>query len=134
MHILSIQEMRRQINSSKALTNQQKCHTMSYKRNVMLYIKYSLFWSQKTIDKVLAKHNITPEEVDEVIFSSKFICHSYGKGADKREYVYGQTLAGKYIFIVLAKHLRGGGKYRVITAREMNERERKYYRKHQFGK
>ena len=100
----------------------------------MLYIKHPLFWSQRTIDKVKAKHNITPEEVDEVIFDSNFICHSYGKGADKRECIYGQTLAGKYIFAVLSKHRGTAGKYKVITVREMKDVERKYYKKHQTGK
>lgn len=96
----------------------------------MLYIKYPLVWSQRTIDKVKAKHNITPEEVDEVIFDSNFICHSHGKEAKRREHVYGQTLAGKHILIVLAKHRGRAGKHRVITAREMSEREKKYYKKH----
>jgi len=102
---------------------------MSYKGKLMLYVKYPLVWSQERIDKVIAKHKITPEEVDEVIFDSNFICHSYGKGEGKRECVYGQSLAGRYIFVVLARHGSRAGQYKVITAREMQDTERRYYKK-----
>ena len=95
----------------------------------MLYIQWPVVWRQETVDKVLAKHKLIPEEIDEAIFDDKPIWCSYGKGVAKRKFLYGRTLAGKYILIILAKCSVRDQKYRVITAREMIGTERKYYQK-----
>jgi len=44
---------------------------------------------------------------------------------------YGQTVAGRYLFVVF-RYL-GGGKAKTITAYEMTEKQRRYYRRLRRG-
>ena len=41
----------------------------------MIFITYPLIWSQAVVDKIGQKHHVTPEEVEEVIYDDKPICH-----------------------------------------------------------
>lgn len=93
----------------------------------MIYIKYPPVWSQRTIDKISQKHRqLCPEEVEEAIFDDKPTCH---RGSSESYCVYGQAISGRYIFIVLKKKDKDGV-YKVITARDMGDKEKRYYRKH----
>lgn len=92
----------------------------------MIFITYPLIWSQNVVDKILQKHNVTPEQVEEVIYDNKPICHKATSGS---YCVYGQAASGRYLFIVLRKVSRGA-RYKVITAREMRYKEKWYYEKH----
>ena len=78
------------------------------------------------VDKIWQKHQVTAEEVEEAIFNDKPICH---KGTSISYCVYGQAVSGRYLFIVLGKKGRGAG-YKVITARDMRHKEKRYYEKH----
>lgn len=92
----------------------------------MILITYPLIWNQAVVDKIWRKHHVTPEEVEEAVFDDKPICH---KGTSNSYCVYGQAMSGRHLFIVLA----GKGKraqYKVITARGMQDKEKRYYRKH----
>ncbi len=91
----------------------------------MFYINYPLIWTQGVVDKVLRKHGVTPEEVDEAVIEDKAICHKASRGS---LCVYGQSMSGRYIFIVLKVSGRKG-RYKVITAREMQKIEKRYYHK-----
>ena len=92
----------------------------------MIYITRPLIWSQTVVDKIWQKHKVSPEETEETIEDDKPICH---KGTADSYCVYGQALSGRYLFIVLR---RSGTptQYKVITAREMQDKEKRYYRKH----
>lgn len=92
----------------------------------MIYIKYPLIWSQGTVDKLWQKHRLSPEEVEEAIFDDEPICH---KGTSNSYCVYGQAVSGRYLLIVLRKKNRGA-QYKVITARDTQDREKQYYKKH----
>lgn len=92
----------------------------------MIYVKYPLIWSQGTVDKLWQKHRLSPEEVEEAIFDDRPICH---KGPSGSYCVYGKAVSGRYIFIVVRKK-NGGVKYKVITARDMQDNEKRYYNKH----
>lgn len=89
----------------------------------MLYIEYPLIWTSDVIDKIKKKHGINPEEVDEVIFSTKFFTRRGKKGA---HVITGKTLSGGYVLVVVAKK-PGRGKYKVISARHMIDKEVKAF-------
>lgn len=91
------------------------------------YIK--LRWSNYRIQHI-AKHNITPEEVEEAIFEDKH--RILRKGASSKDYsgkqfyyAFGSTGEGRLLSIVLL-HI-GKATYIPITARDMDSAERKYY-------
>jgi uncharacterized DUF497 family protein len=90
---------------------------------VAVYIGEPLVWSQPTTDKLAVKHNLTPEEAEEVVFED---APRYKSGRGKTLQVFGQAVSGRYILVVLAKAGRGG-RYRVVTARDMSGWEREYY-------
>ncbi|MBI1882751.1 MAG: BrnT family toxin [Chlamydiae bacterium] len=80
-------------------------------------------WSEESIEHI-ARHGVLPEEVEEVCRSS-FQCKERGRGGFY--YVTGQTHAGRYLFIVV-RYL-GHRKVKVITARDMDEKEKYRYKK-----
>ena len=84
---------------------------------------HHLFWDEKNISHI-ARHNVTVDEVEQVVFTSKIRLRK-GRGGDIY-YIFGSTETGRYLFIVLleiAKHPA-----RVITARDMSRKEKKWYR------
>ena len=89
----------------------------------MIFITYPLIWSQTVVDKICGKHRVSPEEVEEAIFDDKPNCH---KGASNSYCVYGLAVSGRHLFIVLGKK-GGGAQYKVITARDMQDKEKRYY-------
>lgn len=92
----------------------------------MIVITYPLIWTQAVVDKIWHKHHVTPEEVEEALCDDKPICH---KVTSSSYCVYGQAVSGRYLFIVLARKGRGS-RYKVLTARDMQDKEKRYYEKH----
>ncbi|MDO8671953.1 MAG: hypothetical protein Q7O66_11060 [Dehalococcoidia bacterium] len=78
-------------------------------------------WNEEHI----ARHHVSPSEVEEVCFSDPWFLRARGK--DKRA-VYGQTQGGRYLFVILGG--RGSGIFYPVTARDMTEAERQRYRYH----
>ena len=93
----------------------------------MIFVTYPLMWTQEVVDKIWQKHHVSADEVEEAMFDDS---PAGSKGAAGSYWVYGQTVSGRYLFIVLRKR-EGKGRYKVITARDMEESERKYYGKRQ---
>ena len=93
----------------------------------MIFITYPLIWTRAVVDKIWQKHHVTPEEVEEAICDNEPICH---KGSTNSYCVYGRAVSGRHLFIVLRKQGRGA-RYKVITARDMRDKEKRYYEKHQ---
>jgi len=91
----------------------------------LIWITYPLLWSQTVVDKIWVKHKVSPEEVDEAVFGDKPFCRKCG--ADSY-LLLGRAINGRYLFIVLKKKSKEGG-FKVITAREMGLKEKRYYRK-----
>ncbi|NOX61554.1 MAG: BrnT family toxin [Chloroflexi bacterium] len=84
-------------------------------------------WLPDVIDKLLTKHQVTEEEVEEVFFNQpkyRFVEYGYRPG----EHVYcasGQTDAGRYL-IVFFIHKPGNAAL-IISARDMDKKERRRY-------
>ncbi len=84
------------------------------------FIKIKRFdWSNANIEHI-ARHNVTPDEAEEVFLDAFF-----RKGRDGRLLVYGVTDSGRYLLVVAA--LKQDGVVRVITTRDMTHSERRYY-------
>ncbi len=78
-------------------------------------------WDTNNIEHI-ARHNISPDEVETVFENALF-----RKGRDGRYLVYGTTDSGRYLFIVIT--VSKSGLARIITARNMIPTEKRYYSK-----
>ncbi len=78
-----------------------------------------LYWDEHNILHI-AGHGITTDDVEDVCYDR----HVARKAKD-RYLVYGKTKGGRYILIVLGK---SEDNFRPITARDMNESEKRVYR------
>jgi uncharacterized DUF497 family protein len=88
-----------------------------------------IVWTEADVAHI-ARHGVTPEEVEEVLAASPL----WRRGRTHREtgrrslYALGQTEAGRHLFIVFS--LLGRGRARCVTAMEMDEKARRYYERH----
>ena len=76
----------------------------------------------------LARHGVTPEEVEEVLFFNPVVRRT----RQGRYLAFNQTLAGRHLLVVFA-YLRDQ-LARPITARDMDQKERRTYGKWRGGK
>lgn len=84
-------------------------------------------WSGGNAEKNWRKHRVAPLEAEQVFFNSPLLAGSdplHSRG-ESRYYALGQTDEGRELF--LAFTLRAG-RVRVISARDMNRKEREVYR------
>lgn len=81
-------------------------------------------WSLPVIEHI-ARHGVVPIEAEEVAFDNQVYAR---KGRDELLYLLGTTQAGRYLFMVVILTGRPG-EVRIVTAREMMEKEKKYYQK-----
>jgi len=86
-------------------------------------------WYRDVIDKLLQKHQVTDEEVEEV-FTNRPKFTFIEKGRVKKENLYsakGQSNAGRYLSVLfIYKKTREA---LIITARDMDSNERRKYAK-----
>ena len=82
-----------------------------------------ILWDADSIYHI-AKHHVTPEEVEEAIFEGNTIIL---KGKEKRYIVLSKTVSGRYLTVVVAFKLKG--RVQVITARDMDDKEKQYYKR-----
>lgn len=85
-------------------------------------------WDQGNKDKNFLKHQVTDEECEEVFFDTKKrvlkdVLHS---DYEARYVLIGQTKKQRILFVVFTTRNR---KIRVISARNLNKRERDLYEK-----
>ena len=85
----------------------------------------SIKWTDGSIEHI-ARHAVRPEEVEEVCFNEEEIPF-IRSGKENLHYVLGKTYSGRFLFVVV-KFVRQG-EVRVITARDMNEWEKTYFKK-----
>ena len=90
---------------------------------------HRLIWDDQNITHV-ARHEVIPDEVEQVAFSSK--SHVRRAKGQNIYYLFGQTNAGRHLFIVLK--YQGGGVGEVVTARDMSGKEKRWYRQHRREK
>ena len=74
------------------------------------------------LDKIESRHAVTFEEVEEACQSEKRHIRRSREGLYK---VFGKSYGGRYILVVLVN--LGGGSWKVATAREMTENEKRLY-------
>ena len=94
-----------------------------------LLIIEDIIWFDRVIDKIAWKHNILPSEVEEVL-SGQCRVFRKEKGKVEGEHLYnplGRTESGRYLSIFFIKKL--SNKAMIVTARDMNSKERKRYGK-----
>jgi hypothetical protein len=90
-----------------------------------MWLKYiaEVRWSRES-EEHIRKHNVTIGEVWEVLRCRRPLSY---RVKSKRYAVLGQTEAGRYLLIILKRV--GKATYSLVTARDMQDRERKRYRK-----
>lgn len=74
------------------------------------------------LEKIESKHNVSFTEVEEACLSDQRHIRRSREGLFK---VFSQTAAGRYILVVLVN--LGMGNWKIVTAREMTESERRLY-------
>jgi uncharacterized DUF497 family protein len=83
-------------------------------------------WDQGNLEKNWLKHGVSPLECEQVFFNQPLVVvpdlkHSQG---EERFYALGRTDTDRYLFVVFTVR---GRKLRVISARDMNRKERSVY-------
>ena len=73
------------------------------------------------LDKIQLKHGVAWHEVEEVCYGRR---QAQRHGREDSLLVYGQTHAGRYLMVALYNHEYG---WTVLTARDMNGAERRWY-------
>jgi uncharacterized DUF497 family protein len=81
-------------------------------------------WDQDSVDHI-GMHSISPEEVEEALFNEDETPLIL-RGREGRYLSYGKTGGGRFLLIVLTVYFR---KTRIITARDMTEKEKQHYRR-----
>ncbi len=89
----------------------------------------SIIWLPEVIEKLEAKHGVTVEEIEEVFeLGAAYRRGPRGKRRGENLYqAYGQTEAGRYLFIVFIYKL--DRRALILSARDMTDKERRLYRK-----
>nr|VFJ57601.1 MAG: hypothetical protein BECKFW1821B_GA0114236_103512 [Candidatus Kentron sp. FW] len=87
-----------------------------------MFIK-KLEWDEYRINHIL-RHDVEPEEVWDVCNDPLHLARRQGHS---RYLVYGRTVAGRYLFVVL-EHGENMA-YKPITARDMTHREKQNFRR-----
>lgn len=85
-----------------------------------------LVWDPKTREKIAKKHHLSRQEVEE-LFARDYHIRRFGQ----LYHAYGQSAAGRYLFVVFLP--LGRGRAQVVTAREMTQKERRLYRRERRG-
>lgn len=83
-------------------------------------------WDAGNRDKNWIKHRVAAGECEQLFFNQPLIAASDEKHSrsEERFYALGQTNQGRLLFVVYAIR---GRHIRIISARDMNEREREVY-------
>ncbi len=76
------------------------------------------------VDKIESKHGVTFEEVEDACLSEARHVRRSKEGLYK---LFSQTTAGRHILVVLVNLRRGV--WKVVTAREMTDSEKRLYNK-----
>jgi uncharacterized protein len=79
-------------------------------------------WDDGNIDHI-ARHAFAPDEVEEVFAGG----YKVRRARDGLYSALGETLSGRLAFVVFRRMAKGT--VRVVTARDMNDRERRMFRR-----
>ena len=86
-----------------------------------------LIWLEDIVQKLLQKHRVQPEEVEEVLANlPRFFFVEKGHRQGENVYVaLGQTDAGRYLVVFFVR--TKDGRALILSARDMTDTERKGY-------
>ena len=88
-----------------------------------------IIWKDQFVEKLEVEHSVSVKEAEDVLCYEPHI-RKVGKGNVKSENVYaafGQTAGGRYLVVFYIRKLTGAAL--PISARDMDDSERKYYGK-----
>jgi len=87
-------------------------------------------WDQGNIEKNWTKHNVSPVECEQAFFNEPLIILDDSKHSalEKKYAAFGRTDTGRLLVVIFTKRSM---LLRVISARDMNRRERKFYEENQ---
>jgi hypothetical protein len=83
-------------------------------------------WPEERVEHV-ARHGVTPEEVEEACFGRVIVRKRKSEGRNPVYVVFGRTSAGRYLMSVVVRFPDGTGY--PVTAREMTGKEKRSFRK-----
>jgi len=89
-----------------------------------------IIWKDQFVEKLEQKHGVSVPEAEEVLGINVHIRRvSKGRVKDENVYAaYGQTNAGRYLIVFYIRKISGA--LLPISARDMDDAERKYYERH----
>lgn len=82
-----------------------------------------ILWEPAIVAKIIRKHGVIPEEVEQVLFED---APHIRKVSGNRYQGLGQTLDGRYLIVIFVVEK---GWIKPLTARDMDDAERKLYRR-----
>ena len=87
-------------------------------------------WDKNKSEKSRTKHGVAPVECEQVFFNIPVVVGNDEQHSktENRFYVLGQTDSGRFLFLVFTV---SNDKLRVISARDMNRKERRVYQTHE---
>ncbi len=83
----------------------------------------SFKWDERNVEHI-ARHSVEPDEAEEIFLSKYYLA----KARSERYIVLGRSAAGRHLFCVIEK-TAFPGMVRVITARDMDNSERKLFKR-----
>lgn len=88
-----------------------------------------IVWTETDVAH-LARHGVTPDEVEDVLAAGPVWRRgrAHPETGRKSLYALGRTGSGRYLFIVLSP--RGHGRARCVTAMDMDDKARRFYERH----
>ncbi len=84
-------------------------------------------WTTRTWD-ISTRHAVSPGKVEEALIRDPLVL----RAADDRYLAYGRTEHDRWVFVVYVTQPQG--RIRVLTARDMSEREKRLYRRKRRGR
>jgi uncharacterized DUF497 family protein len=84
-------------------------------------------WDDENLAHI-ARHAVSADEVEEALVGEPLVL----RGPDGRYLAYGRAEHGRWVFVVYVTRPRG--RVRVLTARDMTERERQLYQRKRRGR
>ncbi|MEV7183680.1 hypothetical protein [Kitasatospora sp. NPDC093102] len=84
-----------------------------------------IYWTQRS-EEHIARHSVTPDEVEDVVFVRP---HWFASGRNGSVLCLGVTGAGRYLLVVLATSTAKPSAWYCATARDMTVAERRLFLK-----
>ncbi len=85
-------------------------------------MRREIVWTEES-EAHIARHGVTTYEVEETIYTRP---RWVAAGSDETRLIFGQTSAGRYLFVVVAEGV--DGRDFIVTARDMTDNEKRTFR------